>query len=88
MTTEPQDSEKSDKPPYRIQIDKKDYEAPSKEMTGREIRDLVSPPIPETRELWEELPDDDDRKVGDEYVAEMWNGKIFYTSPRKINNGG
>jgi hypothetical protein len=78
---------KADEPPFKIKIDKVKYEAPAKEMTGRELRDLVTPAIPETRDLWEELPGDDDRKIADDYKAEIWNDKIFYTSPSKINPG-
>ncbi len=81
------DENNSDNGPYKIKIDKTRYEVSEKELTGRKLRDLVVPPIPEDRDLFEELPNDDDRKVTDEYVVEIYDGKVFYTAPGRINPG-
>jgi hypothetical protein len=71
----------SDQPPFRIRLDSQDFEVDVRELTGREIRDLPSPAIPPSDELFEELPNGDDRPIGLEYEAEIYSGKVFYTSP-------
>jgi hypothetical protein len=71
----------SDQPPFRIRLDSVDYEIGVRELTGREVRDLPTPPISPHDDLFEELPGGDDRLVTLEYEAEIYTGKVFYTSP-------
>ncbi len=70
-----------DQPPFRIRLDSADYEVSLRELTGREIRDLPSPPIRQENELFEQLPNGDDRLIDLDYEAEIYTGKVFFTSP-------
>ena len=70
-----------------IFIDRKEYTAPSEEMTGAEIRALPNPPIGPDRDLWLEVPGGDDEKIGDDQVVELRSGMHFFTAPATITPG-
>jgi hypothetical protein len=71
----------------KFQIDKVHYEVTEATLTGRQLRDQVTPPIPEDRDLLEEVHQGDDPKIGDTDVVTLHNGQKFYTAPGRINPG-
>ena len=71
----------NDHPPYRIRIDSIDYHVQFDELSGRQLRELLTPPIPLTNDLFEELPNGEDRQIDSSYQAEIYTGKVFYTAP-------
>jgi hypothetical protein len=70
-----------------ILIDGHKYIAPSREMTGRELRALASPPIGDDRDLWRDAAGDLDELIGDNEVVELEPQTRFFTVPRVINPG-
>ena len=70
-----------------IFIDKVQYRAPSDDMTGQGLRDLVVPPVPADRDLWLEVPGRSDEKIENVQVVELKNGMHFFTAPTQINPG-
>lgn len=72
---------------FRIQIDRTHYEVQQKEMTGAELRRVPPTPIGPERDLYEVVPGHPDRKLGDNDVVEIRNGKRFFTAPGTINPG-
>ena len=72
---------------FKIQIDRRHYTITEKERTGLQLRNLEEPPIKADRDLFEVLPDGLDRKVENDYVAEIYTGKRFFTAPNHINPG-
>ena len=71
----------ADQPPFRIRLNSADYEVGVRELNGRELRDLPSPPISHDDELFEQLPTGDDRLIDLDYEAEIYTGKVFFSSP-------
>jgi hypothetical protein len=61
----------------------------SEPMSGRALRLLPNPPVPEDDDLWEEtaVGADGDRLVGRDDVLKVGNGERFYTSPSSITAG-
>jgi hypothetical protein len=84
---EPETHHRQDRPPFHIKIDREQFRVDQEELTGREVRNLPVPPIGPDRDLFEVLPDQADRKVEDDYVAEIYDGKRFFTAPAHINPG-
>jgi hypothetical protein len=72
---------------YRIQIDRVHYEVSKHEMTGVELRHVPPASIPPDRDLFEVVPGEPDRKIGDADVVKISNGKRFFTAPATINPG-
>lgn len=72
---------------FQIQIDRVHYTVTESELTGTELRQLPDPNIPDDRDLFEVVPGDADKKVGNEDVVEIRNGKRFFTAPAQINPG-
>ena len=72
---------------FRIQIDRVHYEVHQDEMTGAELRHLPTPPIGPDRDLFEVVPGEPDRKIGDSEAVRISNGKRFFTAPAHINPG-
>ncbi len=72
---------------FQIQIDRTHYTVHQSQMTGAELRQVPSPPIGPDRDLFEVVPGHPDRKVGDQDVVEIRNGKRFFTAPSTINPG-
>lgn len=72
---------------FQIQIDRKHYMVQQSEMTGAQLRAVPAEPIGPDRDLFEVVPGEPDRKVGDGDVVEIRNGKRFFTAPSHINPG-
>ena len=72
---------------YRIQIDRVHYTVTQHQMTGLELRHVPTPPIGPDRDLFEVVPGHPDRKIADDEVVEITNGKRFFTAPAHINPG-
>jgi hypothetical protein len=73
--------------PIIIFIDQAQYRAPTEDMSGEQIRQLVHPPISAERDLWLEVPGGSDEKIGDSQVLKLKNGTHFFTAPARINPG-
>lgn len=74
-------------PHFEIQIDRTHYTVHKAEMTGAEIRRVPPTPIGPERDLFEVVPGQSDRKIGDADVVQMRNGQRFFTAPALINPG-
>lgn len=72
---------------YHIQIDRVHYKVTQANMTGLELRQVPPTPIGPDRDLFEVVPGGTDRKIGDEDVVEIRDGKRFFTAPAQINPG-
>lgn len=72
---------------FKIQIDRVHYDVPAAQMTGEQLRQVPPTPIPETRDLYEVRPGEQDRLIGDQDVVEIRNGLRFFTAPHHINPG-
>jgi hypothetical protein len=72
---------------FKIQIDRVHYDVSIGEMTGDQLRHVPPTPIPETRDLYEVRPGEQDRLIGDKDVVEIRNGLRFFTAPHHINPG-
>ena len=70
----------NDHPPYRIRLDSLDYEVAFDELSGRQLREMPTPPIPHADDLFEELPTGADRQIDNDYQVEIYTGKVFYTA--------
>lgn len=70
-----------------ILIDGRKYISPSREMTGRELRALASPPVGDDRDLWREAAGDLDEIIGDDTFVPLEPQTRFFTVPRVINPG-
>ena len=72
---------------FHIQIDRVHYTVTKAVMTGAELRQVPTPPIDETRNLYEVRPGQTDRLIADSEVVEIRDGLRFFTAPRHINPG-
>lgn len=72
---------------FKIQIDRVHYTVSKAKMTGAELRHVPPTPVGSDRDLFEVVPGDADRKIGDADVVEITNGKRFFTAPSHINPG-
>ncbi len=75
-----------------ILIDRKEYPVPwpvhgKNVLTGLEIRNIATPPIDMTRDLFEIVPGGSDTKIDDETEVEIRDRMRFFTAPRNINPG-
>ena len=70
-----------------IFIDGKEYRVRSDDLTGEQIRNLVTPPIGPDRDLWLDVPGGSDEKISNEKIVELRNGMHFFTAPAQINPG-
>lgn len=70
-----------------IQIDRVHYRVPVEDMTGQQLRELASPPIPDTRDLFRVVPGDEDLKVEAAATVHLHDGMRFFTAPARINPG-
>src|SRR5688572_19923350 len=76
-----------EKEKFQIQIDRVHYTVREERMTGADLRSVPPTPIGPDRDLFEVVPGGTDRKIGDEDVVEIRNGKRFFTAPAQINPG-
>ncbi|MFI0141452.1 MULTISPECIES: multiubiquitin domain-containing protein [Streptomyces] len=72
---------------FEIQIDRVHYTVREPELTGAQLRALVSPPVPADRDLYEVRPGGEDLLVADGQAVPMRNGLRFFTAPGHINPG-
>jgi len=72
---------------FKIQIDRVHYTVEKGEMTGAELRKVPPTAIGADRDLFEVVPGGPDRKIGDDEVVQIHNGKRFFTAPGQINPG-
>lgn len=72
---------------FHIQIDRIHYTTAEETLTGTQLRQLASPPIPADRDLFEVRPGDTDLLIEDNAVVKMRDGLRFFTAPRNINPG-
>lgn len=70
-----------------IVIDSKKYRAPSRSLTGAQLRRLADPDIGPDYDLWQEVPGDEDNLVDDKERIKLRDGMGFYSSSRDINPG-
>lgn len=70
-----------------IVIDAKQYRAPTRKMTGAQLRRLAEPNIGPEYDLWQEVPCGDDNIVDDKERITLRDGMGFYSSSRDINPG-
>ena len=71
-----------------IIIDDDRIRPPRGEITGAELRKLVDPAIPASRDLWLDVDGALDRKIEDDDVIELRPQMEFFSVPREINPGG
>jgi hypothetical protein len=84
MTTATKDKKAEE---FHIKIDREQYVVKEEELTGEQLRHLPSPPIGPDRDLFEVVPGQPDRKIENDYVVEIFNGKRLFTAPAHINPG-
>lgn len=70
-----------------ILIDGQKVIAPSRRMTGAELRALPKPPVGQDRDLWLDAAGDLDELIADDRVVELHPQMRFFTVPRIINPG-
>lgn len=61
--------------------------APSRQLTGADLRGLTSPPIGADRDLWQDAAGDLDVLVADDQLVDLEPQMRFFTVPRIINPG-
>jgi hypothetical protein len=71
-----------------ISIDASSYSLAAQTLTGAQLRELPSPPIPFDRDLFLVAEGGEDRLVESEEVIELRQGTSFFTVPRTIMPGG
>ena len=85
------DQDGSEKPDidkvFTIQIDRVQYELSENRLTGADLRNLPTTPIPPERDLFEIIPGHPDRKVEDDDRILIRDGLRFFTAPNTINPG-
>ena len=85
------DKDGSEKPDidkvFTIQIDRVQYELSENRLTGADLRNLPTTPIPPERDLFEIIPGHPDRKVEDDDRILIRDGLRFFTAPNTINPG-
>jgi hypothetical protein len=72
---------------FQIQIDRAHFTVTKPELTGAELRNLPAPPIGADRDLFEVVPGQADRKIGNDEKVRMRNGQRFFSAPALINPG-
>jgi hypothetical protein len=71
-----------------IFIDHVKYDAPSRHLTGAQLKSLPVPPVADDRDLWLEVPGPKDDELVDHATKyEMKPGSHYYTAPKTINPG-
>jgi hypothetical protein len=73
---------------FHIQIDRVHYTVEHRQLTGEQLRHVPPTPIGPDRDLFEVVPGGTDRKIANNEVVEIRDGKRFFTAPAQINPGG
>lgn len=81
------DKQHHPKATFKIQIDRSHYTVTAETLTGAQLRALSTPPIPDTRDLYEVKPGHEDELVTDDTVVHIRPGLRFFTAPGRINPG-
>ncbi|MCY4515141.1 MAG: multiubiquitin domain-containing protein [Candidatus Tectomicrobia bacterium] len=81
------DKNKPEHKVFTIQIDRAKYEWSEEKISGAQLRDLPSPPIPIERDLFQVVPGHSDRKIKDDDTIEVYDGLRIFTAPNTINPG-
>lgn len=71
-----------------IIVDGKRVSSENRSVTGRIIRRLVTPPIPEDRDLFRDIDGAPDERIDDDEDVTLVKGAEFYSVPRLIAPGG
>jgi hypothetical protein len=71
--------------PKYIEVDGSRYEVSQDRLSGRQLRELPHPPIPEDRKLVELVGNNDEREVSDEAEVEIINGLRFVSRERRFH---
>ena len=82
--------ERPDKPDpkgFRIRIDRTDYTVTKEKLSGAQLRELPTPPIPPDRDIYQVVPGHEDLKIKDDDTVQMHDGLRFFTVPNTINPG-
>ena len=79
--------EARDHRPYKIKIDRTEYDVLERERTGAQLRQIPTPPIGPDRDLFEVVPGGADKKIENSDVVKMHDGLRFFTAPAQINPG-
>lgn len=91
MTSDAQGNQPEARPPgherINIQIDRAHYRVQTDSLTGQQLRELVTPPIPMDRDLFRVVPGGDDIKIELTTVVALHDGMRFFTAPGRINPG-
>lgn len=90
MSDEPREANEAHPPAqheFHIQIDRVHYTVTQRQMTGLQLRHVPPTPIGPDRDLFEVVPGGTDRKIADNEVVEIRDGKRFFTAPAQINPG-
>jgi len=72
---------------FHIQIDRVHYTVTQHQMTGEQLRHVPPTPIGPDRDLFEVVPGGSDRKIANDELVEIRDGKRFFTAPAQINPG-
>ena len=72
---------------FQIQIDRTHYTVTQEYMTGLQLRNVPPAPIGPDRDLFEVVPGGTDKKIEDNEVVQIRDGKRFFTAPAQINPG-
>ena len=78
---------KPDPKGFRIRIDRTDYTVTEEKLSGAQLRNVPSPPIPPDRDLYQVIAGHDDLKIKDDDTVQMHDGLRFFTAPNNINPG-
>ena len=76
-----------------IRVDRQDIEVPPDRLdddgalTGRQIRELATPPISADRDIFEIVPGGSDKKIEDGEAVAIQDHLRFFSAPRNINPG-
>lgn len=72
---------------FTVQIDRTQYVLNEIRLTGADLRQIPSPPIPPDRDLFQIIPGRPDKKIEDEDRILITDGLRFFTAPNTINPG-
>lgn len=91
MTSNAHGNQPGPRPPgheqTNIQIDRIHYRVAAETLTGQQLRELVTPPIPTDRDLFQVVPAGDDVKIELAMSVALRDGMRFFTAPARINPG-
>ncbi len=72
---------------FSIHIDRALFKVERATITGAELRDLPTPPVPPSRDLFRVVPGGLDVLINDADVVDLKEGMHFVTAPRDVTPG-